>query len=129
MSMMDNNNCDWTMITSNTINIDPQLLSKSVLSSSYSTLQSSNYGGVVAKINLDPEDIANIEEVKEEVLKKIVDDPRLDEDYKIVLAYLREHIEKLMDSPDNLLTHLIEDNKDLRRKVEVLENEIKNLKK
>lgn len=129
MSMMDNNNCDWTMITSNTINIDPQLLSKSVLSSSYSTLQSSNYGGVVAKINLDPEDIANIEEVKEKVLKKIVDDPRLDEDYKIVLAYLREHIEKLMDSPDNLLTHLIEDNKDLRRKVEVLENEIKNLKK
>ena len=125
MSMMD----DSTTITA--INDVPTLFQQGYVSASNYSTTTFSYGWNEedVKVEVDPEKIANLDEVKEEVLKKIVDDPRLDDDYKIILSYLREHLEKLMDSPDNLLTHLIEDNKDLRKRIEVLENEVKSLKK
>lgn len=131
MSMMDDYDDEYITnvptITNQSQN--PLLVSQQYYTATWASTSISSTDAVDNRIKIDPERIANIEELREAVLKKVVNDPRLDEDYKIVLSYLREHLEKLMDSPDNLLTHLIEDNKDLRKRIEILEEKIRSLEK
>lgn len=63
--------------------------------------------------------LKNNEELRKQVIEDILEEGFVQEDYNIIINYIRTYLEKLMDSPEDIT---------LRNEVDVLKKEIAELK-
>lgn len=91
----------------------------------YTSLDVVDVGGLKDYIT---EAMSEDESLKEEIMKKTLESIELDEDCKLVARIIRGYLEKIIDTPDNILGQLIQENQSMSKRIETLERQIQEIR-